>query len=62
MANAESRPDGTAGDGGRVGQRICLVPAVGGPGRWAAGPVFLPREDGPAASWLLTEAALTASD
>ncbi|MGD0705762.1 MAG: hypothetical protein ABSA02_38510 [Trebonia sp.] len=59
MAGGESRLAGVAGDGGRAGLR-CLAQTIDGIKRAVGGgPVFVPREEGPAVSWLLTEAALT---
>jgi hypothetical protein len=58
MASGELRA-AAAGDGGRSDRRGCLAQAIGGLKRAVGSPVFVPREEGPAVSWLLTEAALT---
>jgi hypothetical protein len=58
MAGGELRQAAAAGDGGLGGMRGCLGQAIGEIKRAVGGPVFVPREQGPAVSWLLTEAAL----
>jgi hypothetical protein len=60
MASEELRPEAAAGDGGHTAERGFLAQAIGEIKRAVASPMFVPREAGPAASWLLTEAALIA--